>query len=195
MNRSPTDSAAEHAPMLSAEERTFLLRASRRALVRYFADGLVAVPETSTPALLEPRACFITLWRRNDVELRGCRGESLASRPLIDAVVQMTLSAALDDRRFQPVTANEVPQLRIEINALGLLYRITPEAVCVGQHGLCVVRGERRGLLLPEVPVEHGMDRTEFLRAVCWKAGLPENAWQSPSTLLYAFETTAWAEP
>lgn len=106
----------------------------------------------------------------------------------------MTLSAACDDFRFQSVTATEVPQLRIEINVLGLLYRIAPEAVIVGRHGLCVVHGERRGLLLPEVPVEHKMDRTEYLRAVCWKAGLPEDAWRSPSTQLYGFETTAWAE-
>jgi uncharacterized protein (TIGR00296 family) len=106
----------------------------------------------------------------------------------------MTVSAAIHDRRFLPVTQAEMPLLRIGINVLSLLQPITPEAVVVGRHGLCVVLGEQRGLLLPEVAIEHGMDRLAFLRAVCGKAGLPENAWQSPTTRLYGFETTAWTE-
>jgi hypothetical protein len=36
----------------------------------------------------------------------------------------------------------------------------------------------RRGLLLPQVPVEHHWDRTTFLEQTCRKAGLPLDAWQ-----------------
>jgi AMMECR1 domain-containing protein len=38
--------------------------------------------------------------------------------------------------------------------------------------------GLRRGLLLPQVPVEHGWDRETFLQQTCRKAGLPIDAWQ-----------------
>jgi AMMECR1 domain-containing protein len=42
---------------------------------------------------------------------------------------------------------------------------------------LVISRGERRGLLLPQVPLEHGWDRITFLEQTCRKAGLPLDAW------------------
>jgi len=36
----------------------------------------------------------------------------------------------------------------------------------------------RRGLLLPQVPVEHHWDRVTFLEQTCRKAGLAGDAWQ-----------------
>ena len=42
----------------------------------------------------------------------------------------------------------------------------------IGRHGLIVEHGSRRGLLLPQVPVEHGWDRETFLAHTCLKAGL-----------------------
>ena len=38
--------------------------------------------------------------------------------------------------------------------------------------------GGFRGLLLPQVPLEHGWDRITFLEQTCRKAGLPRDAWQ-----------------
>ncbi len=43
--------------------------------------------------------------------------------------------------------------------------------------------GGRRGLLLPQVPVEHGWDRLTFIEQTCQKAGLPRDAWKSGATL------------
>jgi AMMECR1 domain-containing protein len=42
---------------------------------------------------------------------------------------------------------------------------------------------ERRGLLLPQVPIEHHWDRITFLEQTCRKAGLPLDAWQTGATL------------
>ena len=47
--------------------------------------------------------------------------------------------------------------------------------------------GNREGLLLPQVPVEEHWDRAQFLEEVCYKAGLPKNAWQSPDADLFRF--------
>ncbi len=69
-----------------------------------------------------------------------------------------------------------------------------PDAVEIGRHGLMIVLGRRRGLLLPQVATEHGLDRLAFLRAVCWKADLPEDAWQHPDAELWGFETLIWEE-
>jgi AmmeMemoRadiSam system protein A len=150
--------------------------------------------QTQSPALLQRRGCFVTLRQRADDELRGCRGEVHARHSLVASVVRMTIASATDDPRFSPVKFAEVPQLHIEISALTPLYPIQPADVVIGKHGLLIVKGNHLGLLLPQVPVEHGWERAEFLRMVCHKAGLPENAWQTKGAALYGFESEVWEE-
>ena len=106
----------------------------------------------------------------------------------------MVVASAVDDPRFPAVTAEEVPNLHIEISALTPLRPITPEEVVVGRHGLMIIRGNYSGLLLPQVPIEQGWNRTEFLDGLCWKAGLPRNAWMSHQAQLYGFEADVWGE-
>jgi AmmeMemoRadiSam system protein A len=127
-------------------------------------------------------------------DLRGCRGETQARRPLIESVVLMSIASATDDPRFHPVGAEEVPGLHLEINALTPLTPILPEAVEVGRHGLMIVRGGYAGLLLPDVATRYQWDAEKFLRAVCRKAGLRENAWKAPDAKLFSFETEVWGE-
>jgi AmmeMemoRadiSam system protein B/AmmeMemoRadiSam system protein A len=182
------------APGLSAEEKESLLRLVRETLTDYL--GKREKPEfpTDSPALLQPRATFVTLRVRETGELRGCRGEIVARQPLVDSVQNMAIASATDDPRFMPVTANEVPRLHIEISALTPMRPIQPEDVVVGRHGLMIIKGHNSGLLLPQVPVEQGWDREEFLRGLCHKAWLPENAWKARDAQLYAFEAEVWGE-
>jgi uncharacterized protein (TIGR00296 family) len=63
----------------------------------------------------------------------------------------------------------------------------------VGRHGLVVSMGFRRGLLLPQVPVEHGWDRITFLQQTCRKAGLPPDAWTKGASL-QAFTAEVFGE-
>ena len=179
---------------LSVEDKDMLLRIARLALHDYFTVGKLPQYSADSAPLLEPRAAFITLWRRGSGELRGCRGECQAQRPLIQSVAQMAVAAAVDDSRFEPVKIEEVPDLLIEINALTPMVPIRAEDVVVGRHGLMVVQGYLVGLLLPEVPVRQGWDRGNFLRGVCRKAGLPADAWQAEGTQLFGFESEAWSE-
>ena len=179
---------------LTAEERTTLLRIARLALHDYFTVGKLPQYSAESQALLEPRATFVTLWQRESSQLRGCRGECQAQRPLIQSVARMAVAAAVDDSRFAPVMIEELPDLRIEINALTALSAIRPEDVIVGKHGLMVAQGYQMGLLLPEVPVRQAWDRTGFLRGVCKKAGLAKDAWQAEGVQLFGFESEAWSE-
>lgn len=190
----------------TSPQRGLLLGIARAALTNRLVFGQPAgeavqqamaaayVAGQPAPVLVEAGACFVTLWQGEHGNLRGCRGEVNAHQPLIRSVAQMALAAALDDPRFTPVTAAEMADLLIEISVLTPLERIEPHAVEIGKHGLLIARGAHRGLLLPEVAVEHHMDREAFLDAVCWKAGLPESAWRDPATALWAFETEAWEE-
>jgi AmmeMemoRadiSam system protein A len=179
---------------LSGEDKRLLLRVARMTLEDYLRDGALAEIDVESPALLAQRAAFVTLWRRETDELRGCRGECIPQRPLIESVTLMSIAAAVDDPRFPPVQYDELANLRIEINALSPPHPIRPDEVVVGRHGLMIVRGRHAGLLLPEVPERFGWERVEFLDALCHKAGLPHSAWAMPDTHLFGFESEAWAE-
>jgi len=177
---------------LTAEERRALLRAARESIAAHFQRRQPQLPP-ATGALAENRGAFVTLHRR-DGELRGCVGMMLADRPLLDTVARMAVASATEDGRFEPVTGAELPGLTIEISALGPLDPIRPEQVEVGRHGLLVSYAGRRGVLLPQVPVEHGWDRETFLCHTCRKAGLPADTWQKPGVELLGFTATVFGE-
>ncbi|NUM47881.1 MAG: AmmeMemoRadiSam system protein A [Anaerolineales bacterium] len=180
--------------MIGESDRQFLLNLARQTLTLYLGSGEMPVLSTDRAGLREPRAVFVTLRVRATGDLRGCRGETQARRPLIESVAWMTVASATDDPRFPHVHAEEVPGLHFEINALTPLTPLQPEAVEIGRHGLMIVRGGYAGLLLPEVATRYAWDAETFLKAVCKKAGLKENAWQTPDTKLFGFEAEVWGE-
>ncbi len=143
-----------------------------------------------------PGAAFVTLRRRDDGALRGCIGELVAERPLMESVRECAAGAALRDPRFPPVTVEELPGLRIGVSLLSPPHRLAdPEALEVGRHGILLERGARRGVLLPEVATDAGWDRRALLEGVCRKAGLDADAWADPATRLSVFETEKLVEP
>ena len=102
--------------------------------------------------------------------------------------------AAFDDSRFPPVTRDEARELHVSLSVLSPPQPIRPEQMEIGRHGLLISLGPYRGLLLPQVPVEHGWDRIAFLEQTCRKAGLPPNAWQTGAKL-EAFTAEVFADP
>jgi uncharacterized protein (TIGR00296 family) len=68
-----------------------------------------------------------------------------------------------------------------------------PNLVKVGKHGLVIEMNGRKGLLLPQVPVENGWNREEFLAQTCLKAGLPEDAWKKGAKL-QSFEAVVFGD-
>jgi AmmeMemoRadiSam system protein A len=98
-------------------------------------------------------------------------------------VAETARAAAFEDSRFWPVTEEEAPELEISLSVLSPLFPIRPAEVEVGRHGLVISSGSRRGLLLPQVPVECDWDRETFLEQTCRKAGLPPDTWRKNATL------------
>ena len=181
----------------SLEQRRTLLGIAHQAILsalehRHFPE---APPIPS--GLAEPRGVFTTLYLRGDLhreshreshlelhrQLRGCVGYALPTAPLYRAVAETARAAAFDDSRFLPVTLEEALQLEVSLSVLSRLVSILPEAVEVGRHGLLISDGVRRGLLLPQVPVEYGWDRETFLEQTCRKAGLPLDAWRKNAAI------------
>ena len=170
----------------SSEEQFFgqqFSNAERSLLLRLAHDSILSALEhreipldPPTAHLAEPRGAFTTLYLRG--QLRGCIGYVLPVSPVYRAVADTARAAAFEDRRFSRVKLPEARELEIELSILSRPQPISPDAVEIGRHGLIITLAGRRGLLLPQVPVEHHWDRTTFLEQTCRKAGLPLNAWQ-----------------
>ena len=180
--------------LVSEEDKRSLLGLARRTLEGFLQSGDAPEPEIDSATLRKDRAAFVTLRRRDSGELRGCRGEVHARRPLAESVMRMAIAAAVDDPRFPQVTFEELRDLRIEISALTPLRPIDAEDVVVGVHGVMISRGLNSGLLLPQAPVQYGWDREMFLSMLCRKAGLPDDMWRKKGSRLLAFEADVWGE-
>jgi AmmeMemoRadiSam system protein B/AmmeMemoRadiSam system protein A len=171
---------------LTSGEKKELLKLARLAVETSVRTGKVPEPEGANPSFAAPRGAFVTLKKRG--ELRGCIGFVEPVLPLDKAVIQAAVYAAAEDPRFPPVAASELPSLEYEVSVLTPARRILdPGEVRVGKHGLILAQNGRRGLLLPQVPVEQGWDRETFLRQACLKAGLPEHAWKAGAEI-WVFE-------
>ena len=180
--------------------REMLLRAARQTLASFTKRGKPPkLDETSFPQALRGHAAsFITL--QQDGRLRGCIGSLTAHRPLVRDMSENTVKAASADPRFAPVTAEEVPGLRLKIAVLSpsapmtfsgeadLLSQLTPH-----RDGLILRDGAKRGVFLPMV-WESLPDPAEFLRALKVKAGLPKDHW-SDTLEIDRFCAESFAEP
>jgi AmmeMemoRadiSam system protein A len=178
---------------LTPDEERYLLDLARRALKYYFETGGQLPAAVENPKLKEKRGAFVTL--KVGGELRGCVGYPLPYKPLAETVVEMAVAAASQDFRFDSLTPEELNRTRIEISVLSLPQQVTdPKEVEVGRHGIVVAKGPRRGLLLPQVPLEHQWDRETFLRHGCLKAGLGPDEWKKGAEI-EVFTAQVFSEP
>lgn len=186
-------STASNQP-LSAGSRLLLLRVARRAIEARL-QGRERPPLSDPPDdLRRESGAFVTLRRRADKELRGCVGYVEPRFPLAEAVALAAISAATADGRFDPVTLEELATLFLDISVLGPAFPVDAKDIVVGRHGLVIEQAGRRGLLLPQVPIEWGWDARTFLEQTCRKAGLPKDAWKEKDARLLAFEAEVFGE-
>ena len=187
--REVADDPATPAPEFSFDQRRALLRIAHEAILSVLERRPFPEVPPLPPALSDPRGVFTTLYLRGDLpgdlgrQLRGCVGYAVPIAPLYRAVAETARAAAFEDSRFLPVTKEEALKLEVSLSVLSRLLPIHPEAVEVGRHGLVISLGARRGLLLPQVAVEHSWDRETFLEQTSRKAGLPLDAWRKAATV------------
>ena len=181
----------ELGPQYTQEERTALLQLAHEAILAPL-ENREPLPFSPSAHLSESRGAFTTVYSNG--QLRGCVGYPTAVMPLYKTVVETSQSAAFEDPRFAPVTLSEALGLKISISVLSQVFSLQPEEVAVGRHGLIISQHGHRGLLLPQVPVEHGWDRITFLEQTCHKAGLPLNAWKA-GAVIEAFTAEVFGDP
>lgn len=170
-------------PNFTPEQKAELLALARRTLEKYLTEQ-EAPAESPLEYAMERCGVFVTLTR--DGQLRGCIGHVVSHEPLYRTIQECAILAATEDQRFLPVSAAELEEIRIEISVLSPLHPLQNiNDIQIGRDGLVIAQGQHFGVLLPQVPVQEGWDRDEYLRALCRKAGLPEDAWSKGATLYY----------
>jgi uncharacterized protein len=159
----------------STDERALLLRLAHESILGALERREICLDPPSEH-FAQPRGAFTSLYLRG--QLRGCVGYVFAVNSVYRAVAETARAAAFEDTRFQPVKQEEAPALEVELSILSQPKPIRPDAVEIGRHGLLISMAGHRGLLLPQVPIEHHWDRVTFLEQTCRKAGLAPDAWQ-----------------
>jgi AmmeMemoRadiSam system protein A len=182
---------ASQSDEFSPEERTLLLRLAHDSIAAALDQRELSLAPPSAH-LSEPRGAFTTLYYRGG--LRGCVGFVLPVTPLYRTIAESARGAAFEDSRFSLVTRDEAPELQVSLSVLSPPQPIMADQIEIGRHGLLISLGQYRGLLLPQVPLEHGWDRIQFLEQTCRKAGLPLNAWQTGAKL-EAFIAEVFSDP
>jgi AmmeMemoRadiSam system protein B/AmmeMemoRadiSam system protein A len=171
---------------LNEQEKNELLQIAKKSVELYITNKGKYPITDNLPSLQIERGAFVTLELNG--RLRGCIGYTAPIEPLIQTVRDVAIQAAVNDPRFPPVQKNDLPILSYEISVLSPFTRVLDvNEIQVGVHGLMMVRENRAGLLLPQVPVEQNWNRTTFLEQTCLKAGLNPNDWKNPDTDIFKF--------
>ena len=177
---------------LRSAEKQLLLEVARRALTLAAerSESLDNLPEL--PAPYEHGGAFVTLHHRG--RLRGCIGQIESSQSLVQVIAHSAKAAALEDPRFDPVRADELAEIEIELSVLSPPVEIAPDRIEAGTQGLIVSRGGQRGVLLPQVASERHWASMRFLEETCVKAGLERDAWGKPETKIHGFTAEVFQE-
>lgn len=184
----------EGAGMLNSEQKKKLLNIARKTIESYVKDRKIPEFNETDPDLLSQEGAFVTLHKKG--ELRGCIGNIIGTQPLWLTVRDMAIESSMRDRRFEPVTPDELTDIRIEISVLSQPKRVRDvNEIKMGTHGVIVVRGLNSGVFLPQVATETGWTIDEFLSNLCaHKAGLPADAWKDKKTELHIFTAQVFGE-
>jgi len=178
---------------LTLEEKKELMRIARLSVETIVRENKKAEVSTNFPRLKERGAAFVTLNEHG--QLRGCIGHILAIEPLYLCVRDVAADAAKRDPRFAPVRPNELDKLEYEISVLSPMARVKDlNTIEVGKDGLLMRSGYFQGVLLPQVPVEYGWSREEFLAHTCNKAGMNTDCWTKPEVEIFHFRGIVFAE-
>jgi MEMO1 family protein len=182
------------------EEKKLLMDLARRTVREVVTTG--KLPKVDDQAfstrLQEKRGCFVTLTRKG--QLRGCIGHIIPQEALYQAVIDNARSAALQDYRFPPVEAAELPELEYEISILtepkplafsspeDLLGKLQPH-----KDGVVLKLAGRSATFLPQV-WEQLPDKADFLSRLSTKAGAGPSDWRAPGTTVSIYHVEAFKE-
>jgi hypothetical protein len=184
----------ENKDILNAQQKKRLLEIARKTIDKYISSGKKLDFTEDDPLLLKKMGAFVTIHKQG--KLRGCIGNIIGQQPLYLTVRDMAIEAAAFDPRFPKVSADELKDIDIEISVLSQPQKTDDiEQIKIGLHGVIVKKGFASGVFLPQVAIETGWTKEEFLSNLCaHKAGLAPQAWKDKDTQLYTFTAQVFSE-
>lgn len=173
---------------LTRRQKHTLLNIAEWAITDYLESGKrQKLPDTFLldDILKSTVGAFVSVYINND--LRGCIGTFSEKNILYKNVHQMAIQAAFEDRRFKPVSEDELAGLKVEISVLSPRKKINdPSEIKIGKHGIYMIHGIRRATLLPQVALEQNWNSIEFLECCATnKLGLNKNSWKEAELYVY----------
>lgn len=184
---------------ITDRDRNALLALARSAIEAELLDGKFPLrPKDPSPALMEKRGCFVTLHKKGD--LRGCIGCIEPETSLVKGIEENALNAAFRDPRFPPLSAEELPEIEIEVSVLtppkplsftdgeDLKAQLIP-----GIHGVILSRGWQRSTFLPQV-WKQLPQKESFLGHLCRKAGMERDCWKDENTTIKVYQAEHFSE-
>ena len=179
---------------ISKNEKLILLRLARNSIRSLFEKTeSIESNLNDHPILKTHKGAFVTLTINR--KLRGCIGYITSDSPLSETVKDAAVQAAIGDPRFSKLTFDELSLISIEISILSEPFTMhNYDEIILGKHGLILSERERRGLLLPQVPIEHRMNKEEFLSALCEKAGFYPDLWRERILDIEMFTAEVFSE-
>ncbi len=160
-------------------ERKGLPQLAREAVLFYLKTGKRLPVEQARQILPDPKiwterkACFVSLKERRNGSLRGCIGTIEPTCPSLgEEIIRNAIAGATQDPRFEPVSLAELQDLVFSVDVLGQPERVSgPESLDPKRFGVIVEKGNRRGVLLPDLEGVDTVDEQLFIASR--KAGLP----------------------
>jgi len=172
---------------LSDEEKKELHEIAKLSLYEAITNQVKVSIDTTkiSPKLKKPLGAFVTLYKNGS--LRGCIGRFEPNQPLYEVIVDMAISAALHDTRFNRVTPEELSDITIEISVLTPRKKINSiEEVVVGRDGIYVQKGSKNGTYLPHVATQMNWKKEEFVKSCAEeKAGISPKEFQEMELFTY----------
>ena len=183
-----------------SKDQELLLQIARKTAEEYVKTGkkVIVNEDILSESLLEKKGCFVTLEKNH--QLRGCIGHIIPQEPLYQCVIDNAVNAAVNDRRFKPVTEDELDYIEVEVSILtvpqqlefnseiDLLNKLRPNI-----DGVIIKDGFKQSTYLPQV-WESFPDKENFLSSLCRKAGSDEDCWKKSNTQILTYQAKVFRE-
>jgi len=146
------------------------VKLARETVESFIARGEIPHTKNIPPEMKSKAGVFVSLHKGN--ELRGCIGTIEPGEDNIaQEIIRNAVHSATRDPRFNPVTADELPQLEYTVDILTEPEPVNGEKeLDPKKYGVIVEAGWRRGLLLPDL---EGVDTVKRQLEICrMKAGI-----------------------
>lgn len=175
---------------MEKDDGIILLKAVRNTISRRLGNDAIEIDLSKYNQNL---GCFVTIKKKG--ELRGCIGFIEGLGPLSETIPIVAVQAAFCDPRFWPVKEDELKDLKFEISILSKLQKIdNPMDINLGIDGLLLIQGVHHSVFLPQVALETGWSKEEFLQSLSTKAGLGKDSYLQKDTIFKTFQCEVFSE-